>query len=72
MAQAIYSQDSQQTLARIVGSALVIGHRLEDVQTWPQRIQEVTAEDVQRAAATWLDENRSVTGYLEPKAEERS
>jgi zinc protease len=72
VAQAIYSQDSQQTLARIVGSALVIGHSLEDVQTWPQRIQEVTAEDVQRAAARWLDEKSSVTGYLEPIQEERS
>ena len=72
LAQAIYSQDSQQTLARIIGSALVIGHSLEDVQTWPQRIQEVTAQDVQEAARRWLDENRSVTGYLEAKAEEKS
>jgi zinc protease len=72
LAQAIYSQDSQQALARIIGSALVIGHSLKEVQTWPQRIQEVTAEDVQRVAAKWLDEKHSVTGYLEPRQEERS
>ncbi|HEX2256519.1 MAG TPA: pitrilysin family protein [Afifellaceae bacterium] len=72
LAQAIYSQDSQQALARIIGSALVTGHGLEDVQTWPRRIQEVTAEDVQRAAAKWLEEKSSVTGYLEPTQEERS
>jgi zinc protease len=72
IAQAIYSQDSQQTLARIVGIALVVGHTIEDVQTWPQRIQEVSAEDVQAVAQRYLDENRSVTGYLEPMVEERS
>jgi zinc protease len=72
IAQAIYSQDSQQTLARIVGTSLVVGHTLEEVQTWPQRIQEVTAEDVQAVARRYLDEHRSVTGYLEPLTEERS
>jgi zinc protease len=68
LAQAIYSQDSQQALARIVGASLMTGRSLEDVQTWPERIQKVTAEDVRQVARTYLDENRSVTGYLEPKA----
>lgn len=67
VAQAIYSQDSQQSLARIVGSALANGRSLEEVQTWPQRIQAVTAEQVQAAAAKYLDPEKSVTGYLEPK-----
>ncbi len=66
VAQAIYSQDSQQSLARIVGSALTNGRNLEDVQTWPERIQAVTAEQVREAAKAYLDPDRSVTGYLEP------
>ncbi len=68
VAQAIYSQDSQQAMARIVGSALMTGRTLEDVQTWPERIQSVTLEAVQEAARKYLDADRSVTGYLEPKA----
>jgi zinc protease len=69
VAQAIYSQDSQQAMARIVGSALMTGQTLEDVQTWPERIQGVTLEAVQEAAKKYLDADRSVTGYLELKAE---
>ena len=69
IAQAIYSQDSQQALARIVGTALMTGNTLEDVQNWPARIQAVTAEDVQKVAQKYLDQDRSVTGYLEPKGE---
>lgn len=69
IAQAIYSQDSQQTLARIVGAALSTGRTLDDVQTWPQRVQRVTAEEVRRAARKTLDKSRSVTGYLKPTQE---
>ncbi len=67
VARAIYSQDSQQSMARIVGSALSNGRSLEDVQNWPAKIQAVTAEDVRSAAETFLDPEKSVTGYLEPK-----
>jgi len=70
IANAIYSQDSQQAMARIVGSALVTGKTLEDVQSWPARIQEVTAEDVREAARRYLDIDRSVTGYLLPKSKD--
>jgi len=66
VADAIFSQDSQQSLARIVGSALISGRSLEDIQMWPERIQSVTAEQVQAAAAAYLNPDRSVTGYLEP------
>jgi zinc protease len=68
VAQAIYSQDSQQAMARIVGSALITGRTLEDVQNWPERIQSVTLQAVQNVAKKYLDEDRSVTGYLELKA----
>ena len=69
VAQAIYSQDSQQAMARIIGSALMTGRTLEDVQNWPERIQSVTLEAVQNAAKKYLNEDRSVTGYLELKTD---
>ena len=65
LARAIFSQDSQQALARIVGSSLMTGRSLADVQDYPQTIQAVTAAEVQDVARRFLDIDRSVTGYLE-------
>jgi zinc protease len=64
IADAVYAEDSQATLARWYGSALATGQTVEDVRGWPDRIRAVTADDVQQAARTWLDRRRSVTGYL--------
>jgi zinc protease len=64
IADAVYAQDNQATLARWYGSALTTGSTVEDVKTWPDRIRAVTASDVQAAARAWLDKTRSVTGYL--------
>jgi len=63
VADAIYAQDSQMSLARIFGSALTTGQTLENVQTWPQQVQDVTAQDVQDAARTYLSD-APVTGLL--------
>ncbi len=65
LARAIYSQDSQQALARIVGSSLMTGRTLGDVQSYPETILAVTADEVQAAARAYLDIDHSVTGYLE-------
>ena len=64
IADAIYAQDSQATMARWYGAALTTGSTVESVQTWPDRIRAVTADAVNAAAKTWLDKRRSVTGYL--------
>ncbi|MGA8694276.1 MAG: pitrilysin family protein [Xanthobacteraceae bacterium] len=64
IAEAVYAEDNQATLARWYGSALAIGQTVEDVRAWPDRVRAVTAEAVQNAARTWLDRRRSVTGYL--------
>lgn len=64
IADTVYAQDSQATLARWYGAALTIGLTVEDVKNWPDRVAKVTAEDVQKAARTWLDKKRSVTGFL--------
>jgi zinc protease len=64
VAQAIYAQDSQATLARWYGAALTVGLTVNDLRSWPDRVRAVTAEQVREAARTWLVPNRSVTGYL--------
>ena len=64
IAEAIYAQDSQATLARWYGGALTTGLSIDDIRSWPERIRAVTAEQVRAAAQEWLDKKRSVTGYL--------
>jgi zinc protease len=75
IAEAIYAQDNQATLARWYGGALTTGLTIDDIRSWPDRIRAVTAEQVRDAAAKWLDKKRSVTGYLikdtAPKREEK-
>jgi zinc protease len=76
IADAVYAQDSQATMARWYGAALTTGASVNDVQHWPDRIRAVTAEQVQQAARQWLDKRRSVTGFLikdtSPQVEKRT
>jgi len=75
IAEAIYAQDNQATMARWYGGALTTGLSIEDIRSWPDRIRAVTAEQVRAAAQKWFDKKRSVTGYLikdtTPKREEK-
>jgi zinc protease len=75
IAEAIYAQDNQATLARWYGGALTTGLSIADIRSWPDRIRAVTADQVRDAARKWLDMKRSVTGYLikdtTPKREEK-
>jgi zinc protease len=75
IAEAIYAQDNQATMARWYGGALTTGSSIEDIRSWPDRIRAVTAEQVRAVAQKWLDKKRSVTGYLikdtTPKREEK-
>ena len=75
IAEAIYAQDNQATLARWYGAALTTGLSIDDIRRWPDRIRAVTADQVGAAAQKWLDKKRSVTGYLikdpTPKREEK-
>ncbi|MGO9360625.1 MAG: M16 family metallopeptidase [Xanthobacteraceae bacterium] len=64
VAETIYAQDNQATLARWYGAALTVGLTIDDVVSWPRRIRAVTADQVRDAARNWLDMKRSVTGYL--------
>jgi zinc protease len=76
IADAVYAQDNQDSMARWYGTALMTGATVNDVRNWPGRIRAVTAGQVQDAARMWLDKRRSVTGYLikdaSPQAEKKS
>jgi zinc protease len=76
IADAVYAQDNQASMARWYGTALTTGASVNDVRNWPDRVRAVTADQVRDAARQWLDKRRSVTGHLikdvSPKAEKRS
>ena len=75
IAEAVYAQDNQTTMARWYGAALTSGLSIEDIRSWPDRIRAVTAEQVRDAAQKWLDKKRSASGYLikdsTPRREEK-
>jgi zinc protease len=73
IADAVYANDNQRTLAQWYGASLATGATVEQVRTWPDRIRQVTAEAVHAAASRWLDKRSSVTGYLikEQRPEEK-
>ena len=64
VADLVFAQDNQATMARWYGAALTTGLTVDRLQAWPDRIRAVTAQAVQEAARNWLDKRRSVTGYL--------
>jgi zinc protease len=64
IAETVYAQDNQATLARWYGGAMTTGQSIEDVRKWPERIRAVTADQVREIVRKWFDKNRSVTGYL--------
>ncbi|MGE5504929.1 MAG: M16 family metallopeptidase [Actinomycetota bacterium] len=65
-ANVTYARDSLHTGARVLGEALATGQKVDDVESWPTRIGEVTPDEVARAAREVLDTRRSVTGILLP------
>ena len=66
LADGFFAQDNQTTLARIVGTNLTSGSSLERIKSWPKRLVAVTPEQVVDVAKKYLQEHRSVTGYLLP------
>ncbi len=65
-AEAVYARDSLNTAARAFGAALTTGLTVEDVESWPERIEAVTVEQVNAAARAVLRPETSVTGILLP------
>ena len=70
IAESVYSQDSQASMARMYGASLTCGASIADIQQWPQRIAAVTRAEVDAVARHAFDFSRAVTGEL--VREERS
>jgi zinc protease len=68
LADFVYESDNQASLARRYGWGLAVGRGVSDIESWPAAISKVTVDDVKKAAAEFLDERRSVTGWLLPEA----
>jgi len=64
IADVVYAEDNQATMARWYGAALTSGGTVEKVEAWSGKVHAVTADEVRDAARKWLDKQRSVTGYL--------
>jgi zinc protease len=67
VAQATYARDSMAAAARLFGVALATGGTIDTVETWPERIQAVTVEQINEAAAAVLKRENSATGELLPQ-----
>ncbi|MCI4680579.1 insulinase family protein [Rhodoblastus acidophilus] len=63
VADAVYAQDNQTSLARWFGAALANGGTIDDVLGWSARIEAVSVEDVAKAMK-WLNKRRAVSGFL--------
>jgi zinc protease len=66
-ASAIFARDNLSTPARLFGRALTIGRTVADVENWPDRIGQVTAEEVLAAARQVFRDKRSVSSLLLPE-----
>lgn len=69
-ASEVYARDDVQGLAERYGRALTQGLTVEDVQAWPEVLQQVTADDILRVAREVLVPSRAVTSYVTPKEAE--
>lgn len=67
LAGAVYARDKLSTGARVLGEALASGGSVEEVETWPRRIEAVTADDVKAAIDAVLLPETTVTAILLPK-----
>jgi zinc protease len=67
-ANAVYTRDSQESLANMYGASLAQGESIDDIVNWPANIEAVTREEVMAMARDTLDINDSVTGWLLPEA----
>jgi zinc protease len=65
----VYALDSPQAVASIFGTALSVGIRVEEIESWPERVGAVTREQIMAVARQVLRPERSVTGYLLPAEE---
>lgn len=75
-ADAVFALDSVSGPAMIIGSSLITGSSLDDIEYWPYHIESVSKDDVQRVARTYLNPDAPyrhppVTGVLLPENDQK-
>ena len=68
IADFVYETDNQASLARRYGEGLALGQTIAQINSWPEDIAKVTAEQVKQVANKYFDIRNSVTGRLLPQA----
>ena len=68
----IYARDQLGTVPRVIGRALTTGRSLVDIQSWPERIEAVTVEQINRVARQVFEPRNSVTGLLVGEAPDQA
>jgi zinc protease len=66
LARLAYARESPMSAASQVGAALATGMSLAEVETWPQQLRQVTADQVRTAARRLVASGSSGTGILLP------
>lgn len=67
--EAIFARDNLGTAARVLGAALSIGLRIDQVENWPDRIKSIEPHHVNTALRNLLVDRKTVTGVLLPQGE---
>lgn len=69
--QALFARDSVTGPAMVIGQAMSMGVKLDDIEHWPEKIAAVSRADVQNAFDTYLHpvspKTQPVTGWMLPK-----
>ena len=64
---AVFARDSVAGPAYVFGMALTAGGSVEGVENWPERVREVTADQVEAALNLVIQPQTSVTSVLRPE-----
>jgi zinc protease len=70
-ASAVYARDSAGRGARALGAALAAGETIDDVESWPDRIGQVTADQVNTALRAVLKNDTALTATLVEKEKDK-
>ena len=67
VASRVYDDDNLTTHCNVIGSLMVAGWSLDDIEGFQARLEDTTVEDVNRAGKSILAHSRNVTGLLVPQ-----
>ncbi len=69
VASTAFARDDLESAARVIGASLSTGETIDDIESWPQRIGGVTADQVNKMARLIFANQSAVTGQLLPLQE---